>query len=155
MNINLEPLLETAVKTVFSTMLNYDVEIGESVEPFFDGEEHLAGSVGLTGTINGIVYFYTNASFARRITCAMFRMTDAEITGNEMVNDVIGELSNMIVGHVKSKLEMGISRCNMTIPSVVRGRDFRAMPTTGALRKTVHCRCAGGKVLVEAFVKVD
>ena len=151
MKNNLELLLESAAKAVFTTMLSYDVEIMEAEDVFFDGQELVAGSVGLTGTINGMIYLYSNAVFARRITCSMFHMTDSEIQGNEMVNDVIGELSNMIVGNVKSKIET--NGCNMTIPSVVRGKDFRAMPISGAVRKTVHCRCAGGKVLIEAFIK--
>jgi CheY-specific phosphatase CheX len=153
MNNNLEPLLEAAAKAVFTTMLNYEVEIGASDGNFFDGQEHVAGSVGLTGTFNGMIYLYSSSAFARRITCAMFRMTDEEIQGNEMINDVIGELTNMIVGNVKSSMGDLANGCNMTIPSVVRGRDFRAMPVTGGVRKTVHFRCAGGKVLIEAFIK--
>jgi chemotaxis protein CheX len=100
-----------------------------------------------------MIYLYSSASFARKITCSMLGMTDAEIESNEMINDVIGELTNMVAGNVKTKLDNGGNRCIMTIPTVVRGRDFKVASVGGAVRKTVFFRCNGGRVLLEALLK--
>lgn len=134
-------------------MLNFKVEFQKLDGLFFDGEVHVAGTVGITGAFNGMIYLYSSAAFARRMTCSLLGMTDAEIEGNEMVNDAIGEMTNMIAGFIKSKLDNHGCRCVMTIPTVVRGRDFRIEPVTGVLRKTIYFESSGGKVLVEALLK--
>lgn len=145
--------MESAASAVFTTMLSYTVEFEPANAEHLAGGEHVAGTVGLTGAFNGMIYLYASAEFARKITCSMLGMTDSEIESNEMVNDVIGELTNMVAGHVKTRLDNGGSRCIMTIPTVVRGRDFRVAPVGGAVRKTVYFRCNGGRVLVEALLK--
>lgn len=153
MNTDLNALLESAATTVFTTMLSYTVEFKQNeTDSFLDGEM-VAGTVGLTGAFNGMIYLYASTAFSRCITCTMLSMKDSEIESNEMVNDVIGELTNMVAGHVKTKLDNGGTRCIMTIPTVVRGKDFRVAPVSGAIRKTVYFQCNGGKVLLEALLK--
>ncbi len=155
MKDDLEKLLQTAATTVFATMLDSPVEFGASGESFFDSGPHLAGAVGLTGAYNGIIYLYSSASFARRMTCCLLSMSEAEIEGDEMVNDAFGELTNMIAGVIKSKLEKLNEPCIMTIPSVVRGTDFRIEAVTGVERRSVFCLCKEGRVLVEALIKLS
>lgn len=153
MKEDLEKLLETAATTVFSTMLNSPVEFAPSDSSFFNGGTHLAGAVGLTGAYNGIIYLYSSTSFARRMTCCLLSMSETEIDGDEMVNDAFGELTNMVAGVIKSKLENLNEPCIMTIPSVVRGTDFRIEAVTGVERRSVFCCCKEGRVLVEALIK--
>jgi chemotaxis protein CheX len=152
-NADLEKILELAADTVFSTMLNFKVEFQTLDGSFFDGQDHVAGTVGITGAFTGMIYFYANAQFARKMTCSLLGMRDHEIEGNEMVNDAIGELTNMLAGYIKSRLDNSGLKCVMTIPTVVRGRDFKITPVSGVVRKTVFFRSDGGKVMVEALLK--
>ncbi len=153
MNTDLEVILEAAAKNVFSTMLSFNVEFQKLDGSFFDGGEHVAGTVGITGAFNGMVYLYSSAPFARQMTCSLLGMKDSEIEGNEMVNDAMGELTNMMAGFIKSRLDNAGCRCVMTIPSVIRGRDFKIEPVSGVIRKTIYFQSSGGKVLVEALLK--
>jgi len=134
-------------------MLNFKVEFQPLEGNFFDGQDHVAGTVGITGALTGMVYFYSSATFARRMTCSLLSMKEHEIEGNEMVNDAIGELTNMLAGFLKSRLDNSGLKCSMTIPTVVRGRDFKITPVSGVVRKAVFFRSDGGKVLVEALLK--
>jgi chemotaxis protein CheX len=151
--IDLEKFLEAAAQNVFSTMLSFKVEFQKLEGDFFDGEVHVAGTVGITGAFNGMIYLYSSAAFARKMTCSLLSMTDSEIEGNEMVNDAMGELTNMMAGFIKSKLDNEGCRCVMTIPTVVRGRDFRIEPISGVVRKTIFFQSGSGKVMVEALLK--
>ncbi len=153
MNTDLESLLQSAAVTVFSTMLNFKPQFVNAEGEFFNGEEHVAGAVGLTGAFDGMIYIYSSASFARRMACGVLSMTDAELGGNEMVNDVMGELTNMVAGHIKSKMDNAGTSCVMTVPSVVRGKDFRIVPVSGGVRKSIYLRCDGGMVLLDALLK--
>ncbi len=150
---DLEEILESASSSVFTTMLNFKVEFQKPEEHAFAGQPLVAGTVGITGAFNGMIYLYSTAIFARHMTCSLLGMSDAEVEGDEMVNDAIGELTNMVAGHIKSKLDNAGSRCTMTIPAVVRGCDFKVEPVSGVVRKTVYFRSDGGRVLVEALLK--
>jgi chemotaxis protein CheX len=152
-NVDLNQVLETSATTVFSTMLNTPLEVDRESDAFLEGDYHIAGAVGLTGAHNGIIYLYSTAVFAREMTCRLLGMQDAEIEGDEMVNDAFGELTNMVAGVIKSKLENLNQPCIMTVPSVVRGNDFRIEAVTGVERRSIYFRCAGGRILVEALIK--
>jgi chemotaxis protein CheX len=58
------------------------------------------------------------------ITSLLLGIAEAELDTGEMVTDAIGELSNMVVGYVKSRLCDGGWHCVLTIPSVVRGQQL-------------------------------
>jgi chemotaxis protein CheX len=99
---------------------------------FAEGEPHVAGVVGIVGKLNGIVYVFTTQKFAQRITSILLGLDLSEVTPGEMVNDAMGEVANMLVGQMKSRLtDRGIP-CVLTIPSVVRGSNFsvEAITTT-------------------------
>ena len=148
-----EPVLQAAATSVFTTMLSFKVEFAPLVENFFDGEKHIAGAVGFTGVYSAIIYVYSSAAFARRMTSSLLGMPEEEIQEDEMVNDAIGELTNMVAGHIKSNLNNQGKDCVMTIPTVVRGHDFRIEPVSGVHRQSVFFNCNGGRVLVEALIK--
>jgi chemotaxis protein CheX len=131
---DLEELVTSAVTELFTTMLHMNMQ-SVAVEPSFgNGETHVAGTVGFVGRLTGVVYVYTTLSFARRITATLLALPEAEITEDEMINDAMGEMANMLVGHMKSRIaDRGMS-CVLTIPSVVRGSHFSVEPissTTG------------------------
>src|SRR3954470_21421832 len=58
---------------------------------------YVIGNVGFAGDANGIVYLCFTDAFARRAASQILGMTPAEIEmhGNEVVKDVIGEITNM------------------------------------------------------------
>jgi chemotaxis protein CheX len=45
---------------------------------------------------------------------------------NEEVLDTVAELTNMIIGSVKTELELHLGPLGLSIPTVVYGRNFRA-----------------------------
>jgi len=47
-------------------------------------------------------------------------LADHEIEGNEMIDDLIGGLSNMVVGHIKSQLSDRGMPC---VPTLHRARQ--------------------------------
>ena len=152
---DLELMLKSAANEVFGTMLNMKVTFdGPDVK--IDQEPFIAGAIGFTGKFNAIIYFHTNMAFARTMTCSLLGMTDQMIEGQEMVNDVLGELTNMHAGHMKSRLCDRGMPCVMTIPTVVSGRDFQIQPVSGAQRHAIAVRSgAKGLVLLELLVKPD
>lgn len=121
----MDELVVGAVREVFDTMLNLQMSPGpvEAMNASC-GQPHIAGSVGFIGRASGIVYIHATEGFAREITATLLGMPVSEIQGPEMVNDAMGEMANMIVGHMKSRMSDRGMPCALTIPSVVRGVNF-------------------------------
>ena len=134
-------------------MLNTPLQIDTSTETVPEGEFHIAGAVGLTGAYNGIIYLYSTAVVARKLTCRLLGMEESDIESDDMVNDAFGEMTNMVAGVIKSNLENLNHACIMTVPSVVRGSNFSIEAVSGVERHSIHCKCDDGKILVEALIK--
>jgi chemotaxis protein CheX len=136
MTQNLEEMLKAAALSVFPIMLNLKVTFMAPTDAI-PGESFVAGTIGFTGKFNAVLYMSTTSGFARKMTCNMLGLSDSMIEGNEMINDALGELTNMHAGHIKTRLCDRGSPCCMTIPTVIRGSDFIIQPITGFQKQGV------------------
>lgn len=145
-------LLTNGIGEVFNTMFNSRVD-PVAVPDFSESEEQLvAGCVGFVGDANGVVYIYLADGFARALAVTMLQMTEDELD-DSMVNDVVAEITNMVVGSAKSNLcDRGLN-CVLTIPSIVRGREFCAEASAGAERALLGFRSEQGTFLVEVIAR--
>jgi len=150
---DLDELVTSAVTDLFSTMLGMRMVLAPLEPEVMNGEPHVAGAVGFIGRLTGVVYIYTTASFARHITGVLLGLTDAEVEGDEMINDAMGEMANMLVGQMKSRLSDRGMPCVLTIPSVVRGSQLSIEAITSTERHIFCYKAANYRILVEFLVK--
>jgi chemotaxis protein CheX len=112
-----------ATKEIFSTMVMLDIEdcfpLTESVTKFHCS---ITGMVGLVGTYSGILSLHCPQTLAMKITSNMLGMDVDEV--GEDVNDALGEIANMLGGHVKMVLSKGGLDMNISIPTVIAGEDY-------------------------------
>lgn len=148
-----QELAQKAVREVFQTMLSLDVSIIESRPLPPDPQGEIVSSVGFTGTITGAIYLYSRVSFARVLTSRMLGITEADVDSDEMINDALGELSNMVVGSVKSQLCDGGLHCILTIPSIVRGQKLSVEKPAQVTTRVVAFAHGNQHFLAEIFVK--
>jgi chemotaxis protein CheX len=164
-----EPLIREyitrAVSDVFKTMLGrVPAFVGSTqqptgsaapVTPNSDRQLYVVGTVGFIGEVNGLIYLYLEEPFARLCTCQLLGMTDAELqaAGDEVINDAIGELTNMTVGGFKNGLCDAGYPCKLTIPSILRGSNFSIEPISSATRHTYNFDSAGHKVVADILLK--
>ena len=149
---DMDHLVSSAVASVFGTMLNLPVDEEPQSVSTPENEAQIAGSVGFIGVVTGVVFIYSTVSFARNVTRRMLG-SEAAVMGEEMVNDAFGEITNMIVGHIKSRLADRGMTCVLTIPSILRGSHFTIEPTSSTRRRISTFRCAGDNVVVEVLLK--
>jgi chemotaxis protein CheX len=152
---DLDELVRSAVSEIFDTMLNLKLQLQPAGTAIANGEPHVAGSVGFSGgTVCGVVYIYSSASLARKITCGLLGLEESDIESDEMVNDAVGEIANMVVGQLKSRLcDRGIA-CVLTVPSIVRGTNFTIEAVSSTSRRVLTFECASQhQLVVEALVK--
>jgi chemotaxis protein CheX len=110
---------------VFSTMLG--VEMAPGV-PSSEGETpdancEVVAFIGIAGPWAGTGSLSCSSVLACRV-CANMLMTEAS-TVNEEVLDAVAELTNMVIGNVKTQLECQLGALGLSIPTVVYGRNFK------------------------------
>lgn len=150
---DLEHLVGSAVTEVMTTMMSFRVRQTTDAINFTNGEGHIASAVGFIGKTTGVVYLYASDKFARQMTCRLLGLEDSDIDGDEMVNDAMGELANMVVGHIKSRLvDRGLA-CVLTIPSIIRGSSFSIEPVSSAERRVYFFDCDQSRLGVEVMLK--
>jgi chemotaxis protein CheX len=150
MTLDLEEMLKAAASAVFPTMLNMQVTFMPPNDAMA-GESFVAGTIGFTGNFSAVLYLSTTSEFARKMTGSMLGLSDSKIEGNAMVNDALGELTNMHAGHVKTRLCDKRIPCCMTIPTVIRGSEFKIRPITG-FQKLALWVCSGSEKVTLALL---
>jgi chemotaxis protein CheX len=117
--------IRRSVINVFSTMLGVELAPGEaSMEHGTpDANDGVVSFIGIAGAWAGTGIVFCSPALACRV-CNQMLMT--ENTGvNEEVLDAVAELTNMVVGNVKTDLEAQFGPLGLSIPTVVFGRNFR------------------------------
>ena len=148
-----EELTREAVKDVFKQMLGIEVNAEPPAPLPSDPLGQIIGSVGFIGDATGIIFLYAGVTFAVVMTGKMLGLDEKEVDTHEMVNDAIGEISNMVVGHVKSHLCDAGLPCTLTIPSVVRGQELSVEGSAQTSRKTFGFRNCNHNLMVEIRLK--
>jgi chemotaxis protein CheX len=150
-SFDLPTFLRGATQEVFDTMLS--MELTEHGAKEFTGTSRIVGSVSLAGSISGTVNIHVSDTFATQITANMLGMELDEVDSDEEVHDVIGELSNMIGGDLKSHLCDAGFTCELSIPSITSGKDFSIESKGWAVNENVYFQYQEHIALIEAFIK--
>lgn len=145
--------MKTHLVDVFETMLATPAVFSPSASiPDFD--ERVSGSVGFAGdTITGAVYMHLTSAFANRCAKAMLGLPAEETIGEAEVNDVVGEMTNMLTGGLKSWLCDAGATCAVSTPAIIRGRSFVIESMPDVQHKCMVFECGTERVLVEIHVK--
>lgn len=151
--LNFCSFLQTGVSQVFSTMLSMDVQtLGGDCPSRLEGDR-IIGSVGFAGAIMGSITIEVERTFAGMMTAAMLGIEPDEVGGEEDVFDVLGEVSNMIGGNLKSRLCDTGFPCELSIPSIVAGRDFNLESRDWSTHECLAFRHQDHLALVNVYVK--
>ena len=140
-----------SVRDVFVKMLGMEM-VDEEPSPL-PGElaGQIAGSVGFVGKATGVVYLHTGVGLGKTITGKMLGLSEADVD-DEMLNDAFGELCNMVVGAVKSRLCDCGRTCVLTIPSIMRGSGLRIQDVANSSRHVLGFRAGDKRLVVEVTV---
>src|SRR5450432_758758 len=90
-----------AMMEVFQSMASMDLTPEEPNMAADNSEGQISGSVGFIGETSGVICIYMGDSCAKSTTSRMLGISELEVDEEGMVNDAIGEISNMVAGQVK------------------------------------------------------
>ncbi len=150
-----------SVEGVFKTMVGKDITLGEITHApapkSADRAPQIIGSVGFVGDASGLVYLCLDDAFARHLTGVILGMSpgEVEMNGTEVVNDAIGEITNMTAGGFKNALcDLG-HPCKLTLPTIVRGQNISVAAIKSATRHIFHFDCGPHRLVADIQLKQE
>ncbi len=118
-------LLDSASE-VFETMVFMALEeAGEEVQSI-DEDVVLLGTITFKGAIEGVLGICCGFECARTIAANMLGTDPDEDLKADDIDDAIGEVANMVMGAVKARIQNETGTVDVSIPSVVRGRELQS-----------------------------
>ena len=128
-------LIESA-KEVFETMVFMD--LAEATEPDQNVEgEALLGSITFKGSLEGCLAICCSTPCAQAIAINMLGMDTTEELSEEDTCDAIGEIANMVMGGVKSRLIETTGNLEVSIPLVTSGHELKNRLGEGAVKVSI------------------
>ncbi len=142
------------VADVFSTLLYLPATLSPKRElPRFS--QRMSSCVGFAGeSLAGMVCVHYSESFTRCATAAMLGLGPDETLSQTQINQVIGEVANMLTGGLKAWLGDQDRPCAMTPPTLIRGPAFLFETLPEVEQATLVFDCAGDQVLVEIHLRL-
>ncbi|MGR3178127.1 MAG: chemotaxis protein CheX [Candidatus Anammoxibacter sp.] len=121
-----------ATTSVFESMIGIDVEFlcsEESKAATMNSE--VVSLISFTGKYIGTLSTFFNAETALQSASGMLGMECTSVA-DEDVQDVIGEITNMVAGNIKTSMEKVYGELHLSIPIVICGKSLSVSSTGGA-----------------------
>jgi len=139
-----DALLESA-REVFETMVFTALEpvgegttdpgaspgVADAAHDLDKPETCLLGSITFKGQLEGCLGVCCGEPCARTIASNMLGLVSDELGEND-VGDAMGEIANMVMGAIKARIQDQVGTIEVSIPSVVQGRQLRNSLGEGA-----------------------
>lgn len=129
--------MDCAVKEVFETMLGVECSSIDSPPPS-PAPDSTSVLIGLAGIISGSCILQIDATSSLRVASLL---TGSNETGDEIVNDALGEVCNMVAGAWKRSLPELVSSCLLSTPTVISGKDYNLHSPPQGLHLQRHYQC--------------
>jgi chemotaxis protein CheX len=131
-----DALVESA-REVFETMVFMD--LAETTEPDQNVDcRVLSGSITFKGELEGCLAICCSIPCTQAIATNMLGIDASEQLAEEDTCDAIGEIANMVMGSLKSRLLENVGNLEVSIPSVVSGCRLKNDLGAGAQKTAVR-----------------
>jgi len=133
-----EKLLDAA-KEIFETMIFVNFEESSNQEDTIEGDS-LLGSITFKGGIEGCFAICCSVLCAKTIALNMLAMDPSEELSEAEISDAIGEVTNMIMGGVKSRILDTVGNMEVSIPVVTSGQGLENSLGEGAIKASAKVK---------------
>ena len=160
-DIQVQEFIIRAVRNVCTRMLKREATFVEkSADAAYTGFKdklHFFGSVGFVGQIDGIIYLCIPDDFVQEAAGRVLGLSSAEIemSGDAVLKDVVGEITNMTVGGFKNALCDTGFPCKLTLPTIVRGDHLAVSGLKNTERHIFHFDCAGHRLVADIQMRQE
>ena len=140
-------LLDQTVDEVFALMLGSTVSVCEAAVAPSNVPITLTAVIGLAGALSGAYTLVVNEATAKRIASTMLGIEVTEL--GDDAYDALGEITNILAGAWKSKIDALHAGCLLSVPTVVTGTQYDVH------RKTTNFRMARSYMFVDSPLTIN
>ena len=137
-------------ENIWKSILSLEAKPDSNDSPDADKNFALAGCVHITGAWEGTVTVDFPMSLAKQVAAIMFNLENQDVE-LDLVQDALGELTNMTGGNIKSLLP---EPCYLSLPAVAVTDSAMRVPGSELVSK-VSFQCVGDNFQVSLLKKVD
>ncbi|HEV57201.1 MAG TPA: chemotaxis protein CheX [Phycisphaerales bacterium] len=119
-----EHLWQSVLET-FETMIPLPLQRVDDPKPAPSDGPLWAGSITFTGDLRGCLTLLCSADCGEKMARTMLMLEDSEPVDEADLKDALGEIANLAIGGLKSRLLAAGCTLDISIPTVTRGRDLR------------------------------
>ena len=130
--------LDQSVEEVFALMLGSPVTVSETAVAPTNIPITLTAVIGLAGALSGAYSVVVNEAAAKQIAAAMLGIEVESL--DDTVYDALGEITNILAGAWKAKIDSLHAACLLSVPTVVTGThyDIHKKSTSFRLSRSYH-----------------
>ena len=115
-----------AAEEVFSTMIFMEVKksVEQSRRAGIEEGDTILGLISFKGDLEGCLGIHCHLSCAKAIAQNMLGMAPSEELDKAEICDAIGEVANMVMGSIKTRLQETVTSLDVSIPTVIKGQKL-------------------------------
>lgn len=132
---SLKDIVLSAAKEVFESMVFTSLE--ESSTGVGPSDTAFLASITFQGGVEGCLSVQCDPAGARMIAAGMLCAESPEKLAESDIVDALGEIANMVMGGVKTRIQDEIKDIAISIPTVVQGRQLQTRTSEGTTRLAV------------------
>lgn len=144
--------INKAAHEVFSTMLNVELQPGQEYveKPGATPASGVVSLVGLAGPWVGTGSLSCSANAACKIAGHLL-MAEYEAISEDVL-DAVAEVTNMVIGNVKTVLEDALGPMGLSTPTVIYGRNFQTRSSKNQNWTVVPFECEGEQLCIQVCI---
>ena len=150
---DVKKVIVDSVTDVYDMMLSMPVKYEEVQSEERISGSYILGSISMVGEVIGIMNIEVSRDFSRKMAASMLEMDPEEIEGTEDIQDVLGEVCNMVAGSLKSGLCDAGMECELSTPALIMGRDYYHESKNMTRQEIFEFSCEEGKIIVFVGLK--
>ena len=133
--ICMDKILLDSAKEVFETMIFMGISEASDQTDTIKGDTFL-GNITFKGEMEGCLGITLAENCAKAVAANMLCLEPDEEISDADLADAIGEVANMVMGSVKTRIQDTVSNIELSIPTVICGRILKSNMGDG-FNKTV------------------
>jgi flagellar motor switch protein FliN len=151
----IESTVGKSILETFETMLSMELaKVDKVTDPGLD-DRRMVGVVHYAGEVVGNLSLHVSQEFAILMTTTMLGVDAETLSGDEEIKDVLGELTNIVSGNLKSDFLDADLSCVISTPSITRGSDFTIESSEMGMAKKWVYRHKDHELLVDIAIEED
>ncbi|CAB1062785.1 Flagellar motor switch protein FliN [Olavius sp. associated proteobacterium Delta 1] len=123
-NFNIRTHVIDSIVETFDTMVSMEIEVSDLEPPDTAGVSRMVAAVNFAGNAIGLINIQVTADLSRLMMANMLDLEPEEIEDESEIKDMLGEISNIVGGNLKSALNDAGHPCVISTPSLTYGADF-------------------------------